>query len=193
LVFVLVVASCGGTVFARKTVYLRGLPMPNETLKPCPWCNQTPWLQLTDAEGNFRTLEYLEDPYSGFSFALRHEVSDDIKCPIATGEDEILGAILYDTEAEAIAAWNKRADDWQPIATAPKDANFLAYDPNWHDESFGEEGIMALQMSRDGSLITAINRKFIDDEDYFPDGPFEPTHWKPLPTPPGGEAINEHP
>ena len=77
-------------------------------LRPCPWCKKVPKIQLTDAEGNFRNESYLDDPYSGVGYALIHitEYLDD-KCPIATVDEEtILGGMIYDTEEEAIAAWN---------------------------------------------------------------------------------------
>ena len=77
-------------------------------LRPCPWCKNVPKIQLTDAEGNFRSESYLDDPYSGVGYALVHMTEDpDDKCPIATVDEEtILGGMIYDTEEEAIAAWN---------------------------------------------------------------------------------------
>ena len=82
-------------------------------LRPCPWCKKVPKIQLTDAEGNFRSESYLDDPYSGVGYALVHMTEDsDDKCPIATVDEEtILGGMIYDTEEEAIDAWNRREGD----------------------------------------------------------------------------------
>ena len=82
-------------------------------LRPCPWCKKVPKIQLTDAEGNFRSESYLDDSYSGVGYALVHMTEDpDDKCPIATVDEEtILGGMIYDTEEEAIDAWNRREGD----------------------------------------------------------------------------------
>ena len=82
-------------------------------LRPCPWCKKVPKIQLTDDEGNFRSESYLDDSYSGVGYALVHMTEDpDDKCPIATVDEEtILGGMIYDTEEEAIDAWNRREGD----------------------------------------------------------------------------------
>jgi Lar family restriction alleviation protein len=73
-------------------------------------------------------------------------------------------------EASAIAAWNRRADDWQDIATAPKDGTeVLAWNSggyrmlHWSDSSWpGPDWI-----NEDGV-------------------PCHASHWRPLPKGPGG-------
>ena len=63
--------------------------------------------------------------------------------------------------------------DWQPIETAPRDGTVvLAYDPNWYRYPHPME-------YRDGAWSL-----------WFHDvGAMRPTHWMPLPEPPGeGEA-----
>lgn len=74
-------------------------------LKNCPFCGEKPWLQLTDSEGNFRSLSYLDEPYSGEGYVLLHIPN---KCPIGCNKGEPLGQLIYDTETEAIQAWNTR-------------------------------------------------------------------------------------
>lgn len=66
----------------------------------------------------------------------------------------------HDTEELAIAAWNRRAPAWQPIATAPKDGTvILAYN--------GERVLV----------------RWSDIDNCHP----QPTHWFPLPSPPDSE------
>ena len=82
--------------------------------------------------------------------------------------------------AEAIAAWNRRAPVWQPIATAPKDGR--KFDA-WVPDPFGGHRMCNLSFSAKGMLrqdgiLTAA------------DIPRFPTHWQPLPAPPQ-EPTNE--
>ena len=77
-------------------------------LKPCPFCGGEAEVLTCDDEGNIHTQEYIDYPWSGLRYALNHEEKDNKGCPIATHEGEIIGAYLYDTEKEAIAAWNRR-------------------------------------------------------------------------------------
>ncbi|KFB11013.1 DUF551 domain-containing protein [Nitratireductor basaltis] len=62
--------------------------------------------------------------------------------------------------------------EWRPIKTVPKDGtHFLAYSPGKYYQCFEcwwEEGLQHWQF-------------WIDDWDAAP----EPTHWMPLPQPPG--------
>ena len=82
----------------------------SEKLKPCPFCNKNIEIGVSDDEGNIRTEAYELDPWSGLSFHLKHELSKDTECPIATHEDEMLGAFLYDDRNSAIKAWNSRIE-----------------------------------------------------------------------------------
>lgn len=56
--------------------------------------------------------------------------------------------------------------DWQPIETAPRDRDFLAYIGN---------GYIGRARFLNGKFFTADNLGF---------GDTEPTHWMPLPEPP---------
>lgn len=69
-------------------------------LKPCPFC------------GN--KIKIVVTHYGGIGYQLYHEITDDPteQCPIAKHEGEgEMGIYIYDTKAEAIEAWNRRAND----------------------------------------------------------------------------------
>jgi len=74
------------------------------SLKPCPWCQESPIILLCTEEGDIKSESYLEDPYSGVGYALSHPVDD---CPIGTHQNEFLGTTIYDAYKEAEDAWNK--------------------------------------------------------------------------------------
>lgn len=77
---------------------------------PCPFCEGEVYVGVFDSEGNRRTEEYEDDPWSGLAFGLIHSENDALgECAIATYDGEMLGMYLYDTREEAIAAWNRRA------------------------------------------------------------------------------------
>lgn len=82
----------------------------------------------------------------------------------------------YDTECadEAINAWNRRADDWQPIDTAPKDGTVFEV---WDKET--KRSWRAYYYSSDlgSTWVVSIGNNFDDLPERF-------THWQPLPTPP---------
>ena len=83
-------------------------------LKPCPFCGGIVSIALCDDEGNLHDEAYREHPYSGLGFMLRHTYEDNPECPIAGYEDDggILGGVcIYDTEKQAIDAWNRRVDN----------------------------------------------------------------------------------
>ena len=80
-------------------------------LKPCPFCGGEASLIVSDDEGNVRSEEYENDPWSGLSFKIKHDHYDNKDCPIASygaDEGESIGVYLYDSREEATAAWNKR-------------------------------------------------------------------------------------
>ena len=80
-------------------------------LRPCPFCGKQIELQLTDKRGNFKSDSYLDDPYSGIGYVLRHvDQRDDDQCPIAHEDDYAvyLGGWIYDSKEEAISNWNRR-------------------------------------------------------------------------------------
>lgn len=72
-------------------------------------------------------------------------------------------------KAEAIAAWNARADGWQDIADAPRDELIIGHADGMTRLVLWEKGTW----SQVGATIEV--------------GWFEPTHFMPLPTPPGGD------
>jgi hypothetical protein len=78
----------------------------------CPWCGGEIRIIVCDYEGNPKGALYEQNPYSGLSYRLYHDINDcpaDVECPIAGHEYEgFLGVWTYDTREEAIEAWNKR-------------------------------------------------------------------------------------
>jgi len=79
-------------------------------LKTCPFCGEKIGIHIMDAEGNMRDESYLDDPWSGVSYSIKHYATDENSCPIAGHEDESVGIWLYNTKEELIQAWNRRAD-----------------------------------------------------------------------------------
>lgn len=84
-----------------------------EKLKHCPFCGGRVGIVVCDDEGNVHDCEYLERPYSGVGYRLRHAHELNPECPIAKYEEDggIVGVWIYDTAEEAIEAWNRRADN----------------------------------------------------------------------------------
>lgn len=85
-----------------------------DKLKHCPFCGSKIKIVITDDEGNVHGAEYEKDPWSGLGYQLYHDITDDPNesCPIAGHVGEgIMGVWIYDTRAEAIDAWNRRAND----------------------------------------------------------------------------------
>jgi hypothetical protein len=111
-------------------------------LKPCPFCGIKPVIGICDSEGNEHPPEYVNDPWSGLGYRLKHEYGP-LPCPIATHEGESLGCRIYDSEAEAIAAWNRRATPApvEPAPDAPKmvlrddDARDAVIETRWADRA----------------------------------------------------------
>ncbi len=81
------------------------------------------------------------------------------------------------TEAEAIAAWNRRAeqdDGWQPIETAPKNAKVMFW-TEWADDI----GTVEWRKLHPHPLEPV----FIGEHGTW-SSILKATHWRPLPTPP---------
>lgn len=90
--------------------------MPEIELKPCPFCGAKIRIIICDAEGNMRNNEYAKKAWSGLGYQLYHDITDDPteSCPIAGHEGEgLMGVWIYDTEQEAIQAWNRRANEYE--------------------------------------------------------------------------------
>lgn len=81
----------------------------NVKLSPCPFCGGAAKIIVCDDEGNHHAKDYEDDPWSGLGFMLEHNEEDNPECPIAHEKYEQCGRKIYDTRAEAAAAWNRRA------------------------------------------------------------------------------------
>ena len=85
----------------------------DERLLPCPFCGVVPQILICDDEGNVHEEDgYMDDPWSGLTFAISHHCRQDgaVDCPIATFnlDDEILGTRLYYSIDELVETWNSR-------------------------------------------------------------------------------------
>ena len=137
-------------------------------------------VQIPDAAGN-----------NGQAEAEVAAMTDLLPCPFCGGEAKVgthenpaLGVMwflagclrpcdvspetkIFGTEAEAIAAWNTRATQWQPTETAPRDGTYiLAY-----NRGIGVE------------IVKATPDHFWLGR-WFAEFECEPTHWMHLPNPP---------
>lgn len=74
----------------------------SEELKPCPWCKDKPETQ--------RTVHRLLD---GLMLKYWWVQCDNAKCPVMPE------SLSYNTEAEAIAAWNTRTDEPYQTSVSP--------------------------------------------------------------------------
>lgn len=85
-----------------------GEAMEETKLFPCPFCGGAAKIIICDDEGNIRDEEYKEHPYSGLAYMITHDIESNEDCPIARHADDgaQMGVWLYDTEEEAIEAWN---------------------------------------------------------------------------------------
>ena len=82
-------------------------------LKACPFCGKPIIIKVCDDEGNIRSDEYEDDPWSGLHYVLVHDEDiagnfDGVVCPIATSVGNTLGMYIYDSRAEAIITGNMR-------------------------------------------------------------------------------------
>lgn len=78
-------------------------------IKPCPFCGKEVGYYICDSEGNLKDEDYLEDPWSGIGYQIRHEMTDGVECPIATHEFEGVGALIYESLDELAKFWNSRS------------------------------------------------------------------------------------
>ena len=142
-------------------------PPPSEAaLLPCPMCGSPGFLHAIEPHTHGPLAAFMPD----------HPGSAYVECTGCTV------ALSAGNEADAIAAWNRRAgltivaegDGWLPIETAPRDGTrVLGFGP--HD-SRGHY-INAVIFYRDMWTITWMT------------GYGEPTHWRPLPPPPKPEGA----
>lgn len=125
------------------------------TLRPCPMCGRD------DSEDNA-----IQDA----AVVLRH-----VPTPLGRRAYEVscvcgvIGPRFIESD-KAIAAWNRRADGWQPIESAVQDETILVTDGKW---------FAAAVMSDDGFRKCSINH-FAVCHEYD----WQPTHWMPLPAAP---------
>lgn len=82
-----------------------------DKLKPCPFCGGSVKFIILDDEFNAHDEEYEKDPWSGLLYGLYHSVKENEDCPIANQDGEMLGSYGYDTQKEAIEAWNRRVEE----------------------------------------------------------------------------------
>nr|DAV01211.1 MAG TPA: restriction alleviation protein [Caudoviricetes sp.] len=88
--------------------------MIRDKLKPCPFCGGSAKIVLCDDEGNLHDEDYALRPYSGVGFMIRHTHEENPQCPIARYEVDggiVGGVYIYDTEEQAVEAWNRRVND----------------------------------------------------------------------------------
>jgi hypothetical protein len=96
--------------------------------------------------------------------------------------------VNYDTEAEAIAAWNQYVDP----APAPQWTSNLPTEPGWYVVFCGNElWKQPLRLYKDdkGKLCVAKNRCFFSDFVHL----FDATCWLPIPEPPLPAETEETP
>ena len=79
-------------------------------LDNCPFCNGNAYIGVYDDEGNPRDLAYMEDPWSGLTFAVCHDHEDNDDCPIALYKCDgaHMGVYRWDTPQDAADHWNRR-------------------------------------------------------------------------------------
>lgn len=98
-----------------KDITMQDVKDAEEKLLPCPFCGGKPQIIICDDEGNIKRNpeEYIEDPWSGLSFAMIHPKDESNLCPVATEKDDdvVLGNYLFDSLDELIELWNKRFDN----------------------------------------------------------------------------------
>ncbi len=127
-------------------------------LKECPFCGAAAKMKKLGV-GMFSQAEKL-----GMSARWDVSCTADFQCV----------RVIEMTREDAVAAWNKRASNWQPIATAPKDCRSILLDnPAWgHRVLIGswDETEQAWRVMGFGCPAA------------------QPTNWQPLPAPPEVEG-----
>lgn len=140
----------------KKDITIKDVKNAEEQLLPCPFCGIKPQIVICDDEGNIQRdddeEEYLEDPWSGLSFALIHPMDKEHFCPVSTEKDDdiVLANYLYDSLDELIEKWNKRF-----ISAETKNLvqryyyNGSAIFPNIHDAKSWFDDISKIYMRLD--------------------------------------------
>lgn len=128
-------------------------------LKPCPFCSAS-------AE------EWFDQPEDLYKVLIEHNPT----CPLVDVMFE------YTERHTLYEKWNTRADDWQPIETAPKDGTI----------------IVAIRENGCGYDLPVLVKRTVKYPEYpweevhgenaYPDGRLD--YWMPLPEPPQ-ETTNE--
>ena len=84
--------------------------MITKLLKPCPFCGGKAEIQIRDSECSLRDEEYEKNPYNGLMYSIGHRINDNLNCPIANYEQDMVGVYLFESKDEAIETWNKRIE-----------------------------------------------------------------------------------
>lgn len=126
-------------------------------LRECPWCNGT------------KTATHYRGEWAGQKMYTQVCMTEGCG---ATGP-------IRSPEAAAIAAWNRRADDWQPIETAPRDGTEVLVYATMPDH---------LQWADPDKQLRPVTRvtAWHPDAGWCVDELREASHWRPLPKGPGG-------
>jgi len=133
----------------------------DDKLVPCPFGCDRP---VQPAFANLMVAE-TEDMPPQHCWTIFHEC----------GVTKTTLVVEADTEAAAIAAWNRRSG-WRPIEEAPRDGTAI-FGCNYE---MGHRGMVSFN-GHEWEMVNGLTN--------MPMGiGFYPTHWQPLPTPP--EATN---
>ena len=77
-------------------------------LRKCPFCGCDIGITICDEEGNDKPLDYLDDPYSGIAFKIKHDNGGCFLCdfneisPIYSVENDDFDKAL----AQLVSDWN---------------------------------------------------------------------------------------
>jgi len=167
-------------------------PKPNSELqlKDCPFCGCSATMGTFDSED-----DGLEEGVQEGTFHNPH--CKEETCVLGQGHHQ-----CYDSEAEAIKAWNTRAkpptdmvEKWQSIETAPKDGTWILGINNRGNQAviiWSEDAPHWAQRSREkGEYRGGWIHPFTDSvQSTFWNGGCGsvPTHWMPLPACPKHEG-----
>ncbi|MDL2267957.1 Lar family restriction alleviation protein [Desulfovibrio sp. OttesenSCG-928-G15] len=128
--------------------------MNNPELMPCPFCG---------GKASVGTTTY--DPDYAAEEGWTQNVFYFVNCIRCGGKYQ--GVVGSSTPESAIAAWNRRAQGWQPMDTAPKDGTFIL--------TYSMQSICLVQAARWDKMGTWRN---------VYDMMLDPDAWKPLPAAP---------